>query len=618
MSTFQQSAVTLRVIADPLGKYDPSCPLWTWDLKTEALFMGEWCFSHPSPVPFVDQDKYPMVPYPWQSSQALQNGVEELATTTNILEKFVVNALVTKSAGKNNEQFWTVRLAPWLAHWTSMALALLHRIEWLRNEASRRGAVVEFYFAHHARSLDQLIGPHPIETSLDYQQVLILDLLKGFDTGWFRLCFPDSEETKTSRIPSSNNEPRGGYPSWHDKIKSTIRNLLEHLHAKSDIMIGDVAGISPLDRIIMMTALDPAHWFRQVPKIQARKPISLTKFSEADLSPLPDRVKALARMLPRHIPPYRLADYEGGRIPAIWVGIDPYLNTARAWRTAMTVQNGGLWFASQHGACYGQIAVSTVARLESEKATAFLSWGWTQQHCLFKGKIIPLPSPKLSKLPRWRGGNRLLFLSNGRPIPTYRIHSDIMPHQLAGYIHEKRTLLALLSPETRKLVDFRPFPESYGTDEVAWVTDGLIASSQVLNGDVSLLKVMARSRLFIIDHLGTSLLEALVMGAPSVAYWQRDLIEISPVAKRFFDELKSVGILHDSAADCARFVEKLLADGIQQWWSSETVQKAVDRFVREYCLNDSRWRSKWIQFLKTEAKNLSSKTSSPNTHRRHT
>ena len=53
-------------------------------------------------------------------------------------------------------------------------------------------------------------------------------------------------------------------------------------------------------------------------------------------------------------------------------------------------------------------------------------------------------------------------------------------------------------------------------------------------------------------------------------------------AKPYFDDLKKVGIFHETPESAALHVSKVW-DNVDGWWKSKPVRKALDQFKSEYC-----------------------------------
>ncbi len=119
---------------------------------------------------------------------------------------------------------------------------------------------------------------------------------------------------------------------------------------------------------------------------------------------------------------------------------------------------------------------------------------------------------------------------------------------------------------------------------------------------ISPLHLSARkSRIFISTYNATTYNESLAANIPSVIFWDPRYWECAEYAKKDFEELKSVGIFHDSPESAASHVN-LIWDNVADWWYSPSVQEARNCFCRKYARRDSGLEKRLATALK-EASN---------------
>ena len=94
-------------------------------------------------------------------------------------------------------------------------------------------------------------------------------------------------------------------------------------------------------------------------------------------------------------------------------------------------------------------------------------------------------------------------------------------------------------------------------------------------------KLLGRSRLCISTYNSTGFLESFTMNTPSVLYWNPRHWELRDSAIPYFDDLKRVGILHETPDSAARHVAAIW-DDIDAWWSGKAVREVLERFKSRY------------------------------------
>ena len=72
------------------------------------------------------------------------------------------------------------------------------------------------------------------------------------------------------------------------------------------------------------------------------------------------------------------------------------------------------------------------------------------------------------------------------------------------------------------------------------------------------------------------------MNIPTVIFWNPKHWEIRDTAIPYFDELKQVGIFHETPESAALHVSQVW-DDVDGWWKSKPVRDVLERFKSQYC-----------------------------------
>jgi len=73
---------------------------------------------------------------------------------------------------------------------------------------------------------------------------------------------------------------------------------------------------------------------------------------------------------------------------------------------------------------------------------------------------------------------------------------------------------------------------------------------------------------------------------PTVIYWNPNHWELRDSAIPYFENLKQVGIFHETPESAARHVAEVW-DGVGLWWDNPTVQNVLKSFKERYCRADN-------------------------------
>ena len=330
----------------------------------------------------------------------------------------------------------------------------------------------------------------------------------------------------------------------------------------------------------------------------------------ACLRPTDTFERLLIRMLPQHVPPVYLEAYPRAvaeihkrypKIPRVLASANAwYYNDPLRYFAAEASVRGSRLVAVQHGSGYGMLRAMPLETYEAHMADAFMVWGWAPNIPPYRNLARPNFASLLPKSPNRlvRRKHQILFVATGYPRYLVRFHSAPVGGQWQEYLEWQGRFLEALSAPLRSALRIRLYLNDYGHA----VQQRLTARFGPLQWDVSrsFYRQLAKARLVIVDHPGTTVLEALVANVPVLLFWDPQRWEMRPEAEPFFDLLREEGILSDSPEAVAKQIA-LLGDGLESWWQSEPVQHARTCFIDRYALSHRRWADQWAQALTEQA-----------------
>lgn len=268
-----------------------------------------------------------------------------------------------------------------------------------------------------------------------------------------------------------------------------------------------------------------------------------------------------------------------------------YRQKLAAWRHA-----GGRLACVQHGGNYGLIKTSCDRAFVEYSQDAFFTWGW-KKHANSEGVFIPLPYPQLAKIAnKWRGkpGGRLIFVGAEMAAYGYRLESAPTPLQFVAYRRAKKDFLDSLG-EILPNVDYRPYFNLSGTlSDAPWLLKRFPGLSLC---EGALAPRLLDCSLLVLDHHGTTLLEALAADIPFVVYWDPRAWPLTAEGEEALNLLAACGAWWDNPRDAARKVKEIWANPAE-WWRGEAARKARNYWLEHYArLPDGDINAQWTRAL---------------------
>ena len=236
----------------------------------------------------------------------------------------------------------------------------------------------------------------------------------------------------------------------------------------------------------------------------------------------------------------------------------------------------------------GQVRCLCETPLVEFSQHAFGTWGWSHYEATGAGKggqFLPLPYPLLANMAdQWRGGDdTLLFVGAEMPLYGHRLDSRPTPLQWLQYREDKQWFLEDLPRRLHDKILYRPHFDAPGAlDDAPWLLPRF-PHVRLCSGPLE--ARMLTCALMVLDHHGTTLLQALAANVPTIAYWDRSIWPMTDEALARLDLLAEAGIWQPSAEAAAAKVREVW-DNPARWWLDERVQSARRAFCREHAFVD--------------------------------
>ncbi len=284
------------------------------------------------------------------------------------------------------------------------------------------------------------------------------------------------------------------------------------------------------------------------------------------------------------------------------VGTRIYEDARYRQRIAVWRARGGRVAFMQHGGNYGMMRHVSAAEFVEYSQHAFITWGWSIHRgpCPERsgdGIFVPLPSPQLWRTRNaWRGGSpSIIFVGTEMPGFAYQLDMHPTPLQNVEYREDKLWMLEALGRRRRDVTLYRPYFPVPGTlDDAPWL---LPQFPHVHLCSGPLLPQMLECRLLILDHHGTTLLEAMAANVPTVCYWQPSHWPVTPLFQRVILAMGEAGIWHSSPEAAGVHINEVWPF-LTAWWQSDRVQEARRLFLDTFAQCPEQIDSQWTAALR--------------------
>lgn len=569
------------------------------------VFAGPWCFAlcperleHNwlfPPEPFADPDNLETAAR--QARRLVAQGAEHL--------RHVLNA---RHGVNLSPAFWDTALAPWLSTVVEILVDRIWRLE----------------------ELIRLHGDTPLRVPLPARQapafVNSTDfLLRGaLSPHWNHWLFARLLEDRTPepwKPEACLSEPNSTEPvaaAQHSPLANLTRKLLFALPFPrlkgfslgqslrlSRVLLGN-KGRQP-DRTLPLSAFAEDAFAgnsgNAAPLLPVDNAFLFTLLEEL----LP---QSLRDPLPRPWP--RLCSWVCPvRVAPVAAADNDRLRLKLAWHC----EQGGRLIHIQHGGEYGYARSSVAYAVAEYRHHAFVSWGWPtptptltptpddqppRHGQLPDGSchVTPLPHPLLAGL---RGKHAeqsptLLFVGTEMALVPYNLKSTRRTVQQMDYRAAKARFLSALPESMLPATLYRPYFDLPCTlPDAPWLLPrfpGVIRCQGPLEPHV------LGCRLLVLDHLGTTLAQALAAGTPFVIFHNPAHQPVSIDAEPLLALLADAGILHTKPAAAAAHCAAVW-DNVSGWWNKPHTFKAREAFARSHaltCTGDP--LPAWAEFLK--------------------
>ncbi|MBQ9536469.1 MAG: hypothetical protein IJU79_01615 [Desulfovibrionaceae bacterium] len=538
---------------------------------------GPWCL----PEELLEEaHNFKIAPEPFAQSKNLELAIAQ----TKALCQDYLPKIVAKIAPESNlpASYWEFLLLPWLALVAEQIIERWSRIQLMMDVWGKDALNIEIVDVAHSK------------LNFATEETLMLQGILGipFNHLLFSTLLSKALLPKTWKLITVKPLVIS-YPAKTEAF--SIKRLVKHF--LSFLYVPHLKGFSLWQSLRFSWALrHPSFGHDKSQLLQDAAP--LTK--ELELLKLPgDLLPFILQCLPasikslKHPKKLKEVSYPRLRLASISAYEDcNYRQRLARWRGA-----GNRIGFVQHGGNYGQIRYPCRTALVEYSQHVFLTWGW-HEYAGIAGNFKPIPYPQLTPLHNaWCGANNptILFIGTEMPLFGYRLDSHPTPWQIVDYRSAKLKFFKALPNDLVAQTLYRPYFTLPGTLKDWDYVQKNVADLKKCQGPLE--PQMLKSRLLILDHHGTTWLQALVANIPHLLFWNKDHWPLTDYCNEWLQEFKAVGIWFATPEACAKRVAEIYKD-IPKWWQTKPIQRLRRAFCAEFAETSPNTNLLWLRLLK--------------------
>lgn len=554
----------------------------TWKENMPVVFLGEWCKLHARKEKWEGLESV-ICPYHWDDRGKLMNDYHFIS---EIYERLLADLSVHLNKIHRKDmsiRAWRILLGPWLGYFIQMLFDRWCMIQYVAQSADNLQTIV----------LD-LKRKEMIPADMNAFHVLYTtDVWNHFIYSLVIKEFPDIEVVnKSYNIQYYNSVALRR--SLRSKLKNRIKSLYNSVAGvvnKSNGFLFINTYLSGKDNTELSKRfkqipilLDTEVWFNMEADDDKRNWI-LEGVSNSAFESF------VRKIISSQIPVVYLEGFSSlvskaqrmhwPKAPkAIFSSISFNADEIFKMYTAVHVQNKVPFIIGQHGGHYGIGKWFANEDHEIAICDKYLTWGWTKKDDSKINAVGQLKGKKPLHL-KHSEQPRLLLVTATVPRYSYFMYSIMVSSQWIDYFNDQCIFVSNLAIDIRNNLTVRLYKNDFGWSQLKRWQDNFPDITYDL-GNIDIQNNIAETKIFVSTYNATTYLESFTMNIPTVIYWNPLHSEIRDTAKPYFDELKRVGVFHESPESAAVHINQVWYD-VDKWWSSSDVKEAVNKFKLHFC-----------------------------------
>ncbi len=576
-----------------------------WDTTKPILFLGEWCRRY-SRKSFWEPLDHEVLNSPWEDIKKYYDAARYVFDVYERLLAVLGEALNKIHATEHSKRYWRIVVGSWLQRYITVVYDRYMSLQMALDKCPNLTTTVlsEKDWVTPADTLEFVKFVMQDSYNLQIYSRILKLLGKTFPQKNYsitpRRCLSEKSLSAKNRLKNLTivilGKASRAFKSGHsiilrDSCFSTRAQLRLVMKAKGTVwpILGDINqtlrfGIDTLVRAKLQNIFSPKSDFE----------VLLGKLLPLDIpQSFIEGFEAVAQVVSLHYPQRTKAIFCG----AAWYTEDIFNRWA-----ADSSERGTKLFGVQHGGYYGSLEFFPYEYHELGITDRYFSWGWEKSSA--PDKVSPSSAAKLSCRKSLGADNRkegILFAATAWT--RYLVQFPWVPIHHREYPLWQFRFIKKMKPEILSKMRVRFHRDDWGWDFAQRWAD-FCPDVSVENWGVPFFNSLDNCRLCVIDHQGTTFLEALAANKPTVLFWDPVITQPKPQAQPYYDRLRTVGILYDTPEAAADTVSTIYSD-TAGWWNHPERQEARRVFCNHFARISSNALDEWAEEFMRISKYLS-------------
>ena len=560
---------------------------WPDDLETPVLFLGEWCRIYSRRERWSKMNAE-VIPYHWDDRNKLYNDYQYLNIIYENTLKAMQKQLNEIHQVDHSLRYWRILIGLWLGIFLQIVFD--------------RWSMLKHAFEKHEISGCRVLGkdentfiPNDMDSFMSFivddnwNEAIYSQLLQEH---WQENIMIELVRKKNNQ-PQQSNQANRTFKSFPKRFKRLVFNeYFKYKHrfygSRKYFFLKTKLPLLIEEKLLMRLGQNHNFW-----------KIAWTPQAEVDNNMREwivdgnnsfDQFSAITnRMIPRHIPTAYLEGYQSllactenlswPQRPKCIFTSNSYSadDVFKAWAAGKT-EHGVPLVIGQHGGHHGMTPWAFHEEHQISVSDVWLSWGWSDEK---KPNIVPVGNLKyLHSTVEYDPNGGALMVEMAIPRYSYHMYAVPVAGQWLSYFDDQCQFIYALPEHLRKKMLIRLYMHDYGwCQKERWLEQ--FPDLQLDSGHKPIYDLINKSRLYISTYNATTFLESLIWNMPTIIFWNPYHWELRDDAISYFELLKSAGIFHETPESAAKQMVDIW-DNVSEWWYSDEVQKAREKFCDRY------------------------------------
>ena len=570
-----------------------------WDTSMPIVFLGEWCQRFSRRLFWESLDGQLMAS-PWSE---VDKAIQAADYINELYERLlpVLSDVMNDLHGVNHSvRYWRILLGPWLQLYLPVVYDRFICLQ----------AALKIYPELTTKVLDEESWITPVDT-LEFIQYIREDSynLQIYSRLLKQMCkaFP-SQKLSLSFKPFC--QPGNLKSELRSNVFAFVRvatNMIAGLQKNKTIFTHTPYFSRPITAKLFLKShftVLPLLGSLKIPKTTIVK--SLRHKILTSSWPTNDFEHLLSNLINFDIPSIFVEEFKAtndlivekypNKAHAIFSATSWYYDEAFKQWSASSAEKGTRLLGVQHGGNYGSSFIHPSEDHEVAITDKYFSWGWMGNDSR-NVAVFPMPATKLigrKPVGADNGNKGILYVATS--FPRYLFQFPNAPVFFKEYLEWQIRFVNKVSRHINSYLRVRLHQADQGWD-IAERWDIYCPQVAREGWETPFAASMLDCRLYVSDNLQTTFIEGLALNKPGILFWNPLHNPLRPEAEQYYDQLRAVGILHDSPESAAKALNEIYAD-VENWWNEPHRQSARRNFCDQFARTSSKAVEEWVTELK--------------------